>query len=61
MEPIDGYDYLCVPFIRSCVLLLMVLLDLYMFIIGGVGLAYTCGPIVNWLRCFVFVFSYICV
>ena len=42
MNSIDGCDHLCVSFVRSCVLLLVTLLDLCIFIVGGVNFLYVC-------------------
>ena len=53
MESIDGCDHRYVSFLHSCVMLLVPLLDLYVFIFGGVGLVYMCGLVDDWVRlCF---------
>jgi len=63
METIDGYDYLCMHFVHSCVLLLMVFLVWYIMDVGGVGCVYySLG--VDWVSlCFEFVCQlvYVCV
>ena len=50
MELIDGYDHLCVSFVHSCVLFLVVMLDSYIFIFGGIGLVYMGSLVVDWVR-----------
>jgi len=56
MELINGCDHLFMPFVYSCVLLLVVFHVLYIFIVGGVGRVYTYGLVVDWMRlCFGFV------
>jgi len=64
VELIDGYDHLCMPFVHSCVLLLLVLLDLYIFIFHGVGVVCMCSLVVAWVRhcswAHVLAFVYVC-
>ena len=53
MESIDGCDQLFLPFIHSYALLLVVLFDLYIFIVSGVGYVYMYGLVVDWVSlCF---------
>jgi len=40
---------------------LVVLLDLYIFIVGGVDFAYMCGPVVDWMRLYFWVTVSACV
>jgi len=47
VEPINGYDHLCIRFVDGCVLLLVVYLILYLFIISGVNCVYMCGLVVD--------------
>jgi len=47
MKPIDGYDHLCVSFVLSCVLLLLVFLDLYIFVFADVGFVYMFSLVVD--------------
>jgi len=60
MELIDGYDILCTTFGHSYVLLLVTLLDLYIFVVGSVVCTYMCGLVVIWVRrCFGFVCEFV--
>ena len=47
MVSIDGYDDLCITFMNSCVLLLVVFLVLYLSVVGGVGCVDMCGLVVD--------------
>ena len=45
--------HLYMLFVRICVLLLVALMDLYIFIVGGVGFVCMCGLVIDWVRfCF---------
>jgi len=61
MEPINGYDYLNMLFVHSCVLLLVVLLVLYIFSVGGVDYVYIWDLVVELVRgCVLCVFAINC-
>ena len=47
MTPIDGNDYLFMPFVHSCALLLVMFWAFYTFIVGSVNCAYICGHVVD--------------
>jgi len=50
VEAIDDYDHRYIPFVHSCILLLMGFLVLHISVVGGVGCVYMCGFVVNWVR-----------
>ena len=58
----DGYDHLCL--FSAYLLWLVVLLDLHIFVFGGVSFVNMCGLAVDWVRlCFsgsMFACAYVC-
>ena len=51
-----GYDHLCLSFVYSCALLLVVLLALCIIFVGGAAFVYMCASLLYWVRlCFRFV------
>ena len=56
-----GYDYPCMSFLYSYVLLLVAFLTLCIFVVGSVTYVYMCDFLVDWVQmCFRSVCSFVC-